>query len=71
MKTHLLAIMLGNYVPASFQFSYDAVPQFHLSHFAFDQSSIQIHVLLNHDILFSFCLYSNVVKRLSFSTKER
>ena len=69
MKTHLLAIML-NYVPASFQFSYDAVPQFHLSHFAFDQSSIQIHVLLNHDILF-LCLYSNVVKRLSFSTKER
>ena len=51
-----------NYVPASFQFSYDAVPQFHLSHFAFDQSSIRIHVLLNHDILFSFAYILMLLK---------
>ena len=57
MKTHLLAIMLGIMSQPLFQFSYDAVPQFHLSHFAFDQSSIQIHVLLNHDILFLLLIF--------------
>ena len=60
LTTLMLAILLNDFV----------VLHVLLEHFASDQSLIQIHVLLNHDILF-FCLYSNVVKRLSFSTNER